>query len=214
MPIAATISGTNWRDAGSGQLYARPRRFSGRSRSATRHRRSRNPDLTARRAVIQLRIMLDGSVEVYRVVAAWRAPQANWSATRSAGQVDRLLPPPDPTKPFTLPDLTVDLKDTTVALASAAGPMGFAVEGRGNLSGGFKGKLAMAAPRLTPGACTLDQFRAFVDVGVVARRPRVQGPIGAVNFACPGSNLRLAEPRMEIVPTFPKHLEVSMGAGG
>jgi hypothetical protein len=26
------------------------------------------------------------------------------------------------------------------------------------LSGGFKGRLAIASPRLRPGACTLDQF--------------------------------------------------------
>ena len=39
----------------------------------------------------------------------------------------------------------VDLKDTTVALATPSGPMGFAVEGLGNLSGGFKGRLAVAA---------------------------------------------------------------------
>ena len=86
----------------------------------------------------------------------------------SWGQVDKLLPPPSG-KPFTLPNIVVDLKDTTVALSTPAGPIGFAVEGRGNLSGGFKGKLAVAAPRLRPGACTLDQFRAFVKVGVVAR---------------------------------------------
>ena len=64
--------------------------------------------------------------------------------------------------------------------------MGFAVDGRGNLAGGFKGRLAVAAPRLTPGACSLDQFRAFVDVGVIARRPQVKGPIGAVALHLPG----------------------------
>ena len=80
--------------------------------------------------------------------------------------------------------------------------MGFAVDGRGNLSGGFKGRLAVAAPRLTPGACSLDQFRAFVDIGVIARRPQVKGPIGAVAFACPASNLRLTEPRAEIDSSF------------
>ena len=71
--------------------------------------------------------------------------------------------------------------------------MGFAVEGRGNLSGGFAGKLAASSPGLASGACRLDQFRAFVDVGVTARRPQVKGPIGAEALACPASNLRLTQ---------------------
>ena len=161
-----------------------------------------NPDLTVRRAIIQVKIKWNGSVKPYRVAARGVRLRGQLVGNRvSWGQIDRLLPPPTD-KPFTLPDLTVDLKDTTVALATAAGAMGFAVEGRGNLSGGFKGKLAATAPRLTPGACSLDQFRAFVNIGVIARRPQVKGPIGATSFACPASNIRLAEPRAEIDSSF------------
>jgi len=173
-----------------------------------------NPDLIARRATIQMRVKWNGSFEVYRVVARGVRLKGRQVGTRiSWGQVDRLLPPPDPTQPFTLPDLTVDLKDTTVALATAAGPMGFAVEGLGNLSGGFKGKLAVAAHALRPGACTLEQFRAFVDIGVVARRPEVKGPIGAVNFACPASDLRLVQPRLEIDSSFSEAFGSYIGRG-
>jgi translocation and assembly module TamB len=161
-----------------------------------------NPDLTVRRALIQLRIHWNGSVKVYRVVARGvRLKGRQVGSKISWGQVDKLLPPPTG-KPFALPDLTVDLQDTTVALATTAGRMGFAVQGRGNLSGGFRGKLAVAAPALTPGACTLDQFRAFVDIGVIARRPQVEGPIGAVALACPASNMRLSEPRAVIESSF------------
>ena len=161
-----------------------------------------NPDLTVRRATIQLRIQWNGSFKVYRVAANGVRLKGRVVGNKvSWGQIDKLLPPPSG-KPFTLPDLTVDLTDTAVSLASPYGPMGFAVAGRGNLSGGFKGKLAVASPQLRPGACTLDQFRAFVDVGVVARRPQVSGPIGAVNFACPASNLRLTEPRAVIDSSF------------
>jgi hypothetical protein len=161
-----------------------------------------NPDLVVRKATIQLKVKWNGSVSVFRVAANGVRLKGRLIGNKvSWGQVDKLLPPPTG-KPFTLPDLTVDLKDTTVALATPAGPMGFAVKGRGNLSGGFKGKLAVAAPRLTPGACTLDQFRAFVDIGVIARRPQVKGPIGAVALACPASNLRLTEPRADIDSSF------------
>jgi hypothetical protein len=161
-----------------------------------------NPDLTVRRATIQLKIRWNGSVKVYRVAARGVRLKGRVVGNKvSWGQVDKLLPPPTG-KPFTLPDITVDLKDSTVALATPAGPMGFALDGLGNLSGGFKGRLAVAAPKLKPGACSLDQFRAFVDIGVIARRPQVKGPIGAVALACPASNLRLTQPRAEIESSF------------
>jgi hypothetical protein len=162
-----------------------------------------NPDLTARRAVIQIKIKWNGSVEVYRVAARGVRLKGRLlpNGKVSWGQIDKLLPPPSG-KPFTLPDLTVDLKDATVALQSPYGPMGFAVEGRGNLSGGFRGRLAVVSHQLRPGACALDQFRAFVRIGVIARRPQVKGPIGATSFVCPASDLRLTEPRMEIDSSF------------
>jgi hypothetical protein len=161
-----------------------------------------NPDLTVRRAVIQLKVQWNGSFKVYRVAARGVRLKGRAIGNKvSWGEVDKLLPPPTG-KPFTLPDLTVDLKDTTIALASPYGRMGFAVDGRGNLSGGFKGRLAVSAPHLAPGACSLDQFQAFVDIGVIARRPQVKGPIGAVALACPASNFRLTQPRAEIESSF------------
>src|SRR4029078_12878814 len=100
---------------------------------------------------------------------------------------DKLLPPPSG-KPFRLPDLTVDLKDTTIALGTSYGRMGCALEGRGNLSGGFARKLAASSPGLALGACRLDQFRAFVDVGVTARRPQIKGTNGRQGLDFPARN--------------------------
>ena len=173
-----------------------------------------NPDLTVQRAVIQLRIKLTGSVEVYRVVARGVRLRGRLlpSGKVSWGQVDKLLPPPSG-KPFRLPDLTVDVRDATIALATPYGPMGFAVAGRGNLSGGFAGKLAASSPSLAFGACRLDAFRAFVDVGVIGRRPQVDGPIGAKGLNCPASNLRLAQPRMEIDSSFAEGFDSFDGKG-
>jgi len=173
-----------------------------------------NPDLTVRRAVIQLRVQWTGSVKVYRVAARGVRLKGRLlpSGKVSWGQIDKLLPPPSG-KPFRLPDLTVDLKDTTIALGTPYGGMGFALEGRGNLSGGFAGKLAASSPGLALGACRLDRFRAFVDVGVTARRPRVKGPIASQGLACPASNLRLAQPRMEIDSSFSEGFENFDGRG-
>ena len=172
-----------------------------------------NPDLVARRAVIQMRIKWNGAVEVYRIAARGVRLRGKIVGNRvSWGQLDKLLPPPSG-KPFTLPNLVVDVADTSIALGTPFGPLGFALQGRGNLSGGFRGKLAVASSQLTPGACRLDQLRAYVSLAVVARRPHVVGPVGARRFECPASDLALGEPRMEIDSTFSEAFESFDGKG-
>ncbi len=172
------------------------------------------PDLTVRRAVIQLRILWNGSFEVYRIAARGVRLKGRLlpDGRVTWGEVDKLLPPPSG-KPFRLPDISVDARDATIALATPYGGMGFAVEGEGNLSGGFAGKLAASAPGLKFGACDLDRFRAHVDVGVTARRPSVKGPIGAEALRCPASNLLLAQPRMEIDSSFAEGFDSFNGGG-
>jgi translocation and assembly module TamB len=91
--------------------------------------------------------------------------------------------------------------------------MGFAVAGRGNLSGGFAGKMAASSPGLDLGTCRVDQFRAFVDLGVTGRRPQVKGPIGAQGLNCPASDLHLAQPRMEIDSSFAEGFDSFRGGG-
>jgi translocation and assembly module TamB len=173
-----------------------------------------NPDLTLRKAVIKLRILLDGSVEIYRVAARGVRLKGRLlpEGRVTWGQVDKLLPPPSG-RPFRLPNISVDARDATIALATPYGPMGFAVEGEGNLSGGFAGKLAASAPGLKFGACNLDRFRAHVDIGVTARRPKVKGPIGAESLRCPASSLLLAQPRMEIDSNFAEGFDSFSGGG-
>ena len=172
-----------------------------------------NPDLTARVALVQMRLKWDGSVEFYRIAARGVRLKGRVVGSKvSWGQIDRLLPAPTG-KPFKLPEIVVDVADTTIALATPFGPLGFALQGRGNLAGGFKGKLAATAPRLAPGSCRLEQLRAFVSIAVVARRPRVIGPVGAQSFACPASRLALGEPRMEIDSTFSEAFDSFDGKG-
>ncbi len=161
-----------------------------------------NPDLTARVALVEMRIKWNGSVEFNRIAARGVRLRGRVVGNKvSWGQIDKLLPPPTG-KPFTLPNIVVDVADTTIALRTPFGPLGFAVEGRGNLAGGFKGKLAASAPLLTPGACRLEQLRAYVSLAVVARRPQVTGPVGATSFSCVPSRLTLSNPRMVIDTSF------------
>src|SRR5215204_2209146 len=86
----------------------------------------KNPDLVARAALVQMRIKWNGSVEVYRIVA--RGVRLNGTLLKSGrvswGQVDKLLPPPSD-KPFRLPDVVLDIADSTIRLDSPYGRFGF-----------------------------------------------------------------------------------------
>lgn len=172
-----------------------------------------NPDLTARVAQVQMRIRWNGRVEIYRVVARGVRLKGRMTGGRiSWGQLDRLLPPPSG-KPFQLPDISVDLADTSIALATPFGPLGVAVEGVGNLTGGFRGRLAAASPRLAPGRCELTGLRAAVGIAIDARRPRVSGPLSAAGFACPASNIALNRPQFDVDVRFTEAFEEFTGRG-
>jgi translocation and assembly module TamB len=163
---------------------------------------SRRPDLVARWAQVQVRVKWNGSVEVYRIVARGVRLRGRFVRGRvSWGQVDKLLPPPSG-KPFALPDFTVDVADTSIALATPNGPVGFALEGSGNLTGGFKGRLAVRSPILVTGRCRVNAMRANVAVEVVARRPHLSGPIAVNRLTCPSSRFDIVEPMFNIDSRF------------
>ena len=173
----------------------------------------RRPDLTARVAQVQMRIRLNGRVEIYRVVARGVRLNGRMTGNRiSWGQLDRLLPPPSG-RPFELPDISVDVADTSISLATPFGPLGVAVEGAGNLTGGFRGRLAAASPRLAPGRCELNGLRAAVGIAIDARRPRVSGPLSAASFACPASNIALTRPQFDVDVRFTEAFERFTGKG-
>jgi translocation and assembly module TamB len=173
-----------------------------------------NPDLVARSALIQMRFKWNGSVQVYRIVA--RGVRLKGTLLKSGrvswGQIDKLLPPPSG-RPFRLPDVVLDVADATIRLDTPYGRLGFAVAGRGNLTGGFKGRLATASRRLQVGACRLDALKSNVAIAVVARRPQVDGPVAAAAFVCPASRMAMVSPRLEIDSSFSEAFENFDGKG-
>ncbi len=162
----------------------------------------KQPDITARFAQIQMRLKLDGSFEVYRIVARGvRLRGRLVDGKVSWGQIDKLMPPPSK-KPFALPEFVLDIADSSISLATPFGPVGVAVQGNGKLSGGFKGRLAIASPRMVPGRCAATNLRANVAVAVVARRPQIEGPLILDRFACPSSHFDVVLPRFETKTSF------------
>ena len=163
----------------------------------------KNPDLVADKALIQMRIKWTGSVEIYRIVARGVRLKGRLlpSGRVSWGRIDKLLPPPSG-KPFRLPDIVLDVADATIRLDSPYGRFGFAAAGRGNLTGGFRGRLATSAPAIDFGACDLKSLKSNVAIAVVARRPQVEGPVAAESFACPASRMAMVSPRLQIKSSF------------
>ncbi len=110
----------------------------------------KNPDLVARYAKIQLRWTLTGSVGVYRIVARGVRLKGKVVDGRVVwGDVSKMLPPPSD-KPFALPNIVLDIADSSIGLQTPFGNLGFALAGTGNLTGGFKGRLAADQPAPRP----------------------------------------------------------------
>jgi translocation and assembly module TamB len=162
----------------------------------------RHPDLVARHAIIQMRLKWNGGFEVYRVFARGVRLRGRLIHGKvSWGQIDRLMPPPS-NKPFQLPNIAIDVADSSIALATPFGPVGVALQGTGKLTGGFKGHLAVASPSLTPGRCTAVGFDSYLAVSVIARRPQVNGPVALRRFTCPASRFDVVAPHFDSQASF------------
>ena len=160
------------------------------------------PDLVAKNAIIQMRLKLDGSFAVYRVVARGVRLRGRLVHGKvSWGQLDKLLPPPS-NKPFQLPDIVLDVADSSISLATPFGPVGVALDGNGKLSGGFNGRLALASSQLTPGRCTAIGVHTNLAISVVGRHPRGEGPVTLASFNCPASHFSVLAPRFDAKATF------------
>ena len=172
-----------------------------------------NPDLTAKRAIIQMRLKLDGSFEVYRIVARGVRLKGRMVGGKVRwGQLDKLLPPPSD-KPFKLPRIALDIADSRISLATPFGPVGIALQGNGNLRGGFKGRAALASYRLVPGRCRADNLRANLAVAVEATRPQIDGPVVMDSFECPASRISVREPRFDAKASFNESFTRVDGSG-
>jgi hypothetical protein len=173
----------------------------------------KRPDLTARHAIIQMRLKWNGSFEVYRLYARGVRLRGRLVHGRvSWGQVDRLMPPPS-NRPFKLPNFALDVADSSIALATPFGPVGVALEGNGMLSGGFKGRAAVVSPRLVPGRCAALNLRTNVAIAVVARRPRIDGPVTLDRFECPSSRFNVVAPRFDAKASFNESFTSVDGSG-
>jgi hypothetical protein len=143
----------------------------------------RNPDLTARRVEVRLSWGLRRPKVTLITARGVRLNARLGDGRIGFGEIDRLLPPPSGL-PFRFPDQNVDIADTSVRFDTPAGRIGLALEGKGNLAGGFRGRMAAAAPRLSIGSCRLDRVKGRWNVGISDLKPSFRGPASAARLGC------------------------------
>ena len=115
------------------------------------------------------------------------------------GQVDRLLPPPSGL-PFRLPDQRIDVADAAILLDTPAGHVALGLAGRGKLSDGFQGHLALVSRGLSFGRCAIAAPRANVAVSVADLRPSFRGPVAMDSARC-GNDLGVDRPLFALEAT-------------
>ncbi|MGN6850143.1 MAG: intermembrane phospholipid transport protein YdbH family protein, partial [Sphingomicrobium sp.] len=172
-----------------------------------------HPDLVARHAIVQMRLKWNGNFAVYRIVARGVRLRGRLVHGKvSWGELDKLLPPPS-NKPFALPNIVLDIADSSISLATPFGPVGIAADGNGRLTGGFKGHVAIVSPKLVPGRCAAVDLHVNAAVSVVARHPHVEGPVTLAAFNCPVSNFFVVAPTFEAKASFNEGFTSVDGSG-
>lgn len=150
----------------------------------------RNPDLTADWVEVRLSGGLTGVTATAVRAGGVRVKGRLVDGRVSLGVVDRLLPKSDGKTPFAFPNLDVDLTDARMRLDTPYGPIGARLDGKGNLQGGFAGKLAAAAPLLGRDGCTATNATAYVDIALTGGGPKLTGPVRAAAAHCGGVDLK------------------------
>ncbi|WP_157217676.1 YdbH domain-containing protein [Flavisphingomonas formosensis] len=160
----------------------------------------RRPDLTADWVELSVGYTPWGGVGVSSLAAGGVRMRGRVRGGRlSLGAIDRLLPASSG-GPLSLPDIDMRLSDARMHLDTPFGQAGLALDGSGNLSDGFQGKLAAIAPRLAIGACEADRATAFVNIAVSDSKPAFDGPVRVRGVHC-DSGLSLTAPQIAIDAT-------------
>jgi hypothetical protein len=148
----------------------------------------RRPDLIARRVEVQMLFGFGGPRIGLITARGVRMRGRVENGRLSLGEVDKLLPAPSAAgEPFRLPDQRIDVSDAALTLETPAGRVALALAGRGNLSDGFRGGLALASPELRLGDCLLSRPVARFGLRIDRASPRIHGPAAMARLACAGT---------------------------
>lgn len=111
--------------------------------------------------------------------------------TLTLGELDKFMAG-ERKEPFRLPDLGLSLVDARARIETPAGPIGMVMEGKGNLSDGFAGKIAALVRNPRISGCASPKITAYLDISVSAGVPRLAGPVRSGALGCPEQGITIA----------------------
>jgi translocation and assembly module TamB len=149
------------------------------------------PDLTADWAEVGLTTWLSGVTISTIRASGVRLHGQLIDGRLSLGEVDKLLPKPTG-KPFSFPDIYVELSDANMGLQTPYGPLGLTINGKGNLARHFSAQSAFAAPELAIPGCAMTGVIAEGRVTVLDRVPGFHGPVQIANVKCGANQIERA----------------------
>lgn len=148
------------------------------------------PDLTVERAEIRIAYRL-GTPRIGRITLVRPRLYGRLVGSRvSFGTLDRAIYR-DTGQPPGLPALDLAVQDGRALIRTPYGPVGAKIDGRGLLSDGFAGTLAVAAPSLAAAQCRASDLSLFGRLTTLAGQPRFVGPARLAGLDCPGQRLAL-----------------------
>ncbi|HEU4819889.1 MAG TPA: exoprotein, partial [Qipengyuania sp.] len=148
------------------------------------------PDLTVERAEIRIAYRL-GLPRIGRITLVRPRLYGRLIGGRvSFGTLDRAIYR-DTGEPPGLPEIDLAIQDGRALIRTPYGPVGAKIDGRGLVSDGFAGTLAVAAPSLSAAECRASNVSLFGRITSLAGQPRFVGPVRLAELDCPGRQLAL-----------------------
>lgn len=169
-----------------------------------------HPDLTAERVEISIKPALGLPVVASMKLIRPRLYGRYGNGKLEFGALDRLISANADAGPG-LPDLELELVDGRARIDGPSGAIGVKSDGRGNLKDGFRGILAIAAPRLDLGTCQGRQASLFAQILVRSGKPALSGPLRLAALDCADRAAHLAALRIDINAELDRDLRRASG---
>lgn len=168
------------------------------------------PDLTAR--WIEVDVGYAGfRPAVTRVRASGVRLRGSWQGgILSLGAVDRLMGGGKGVA--ALPDIDLTLADGRATILTDHGPVGAVLNGTGLLYGGFRGRAALASPRLDIAGCALTRPVGDLAVSTSSGRLSLKGPLRAPALDCGLRGIAVAGPDLGLDIRLAKAFDGASGA--
>ncbi len=171
---------------------------------------SSDPDFTAERVIVRLRHRI-GLPAIGRITLVEPRIYGTWrNGVFSFGALDNVLFR-ETAEPPGLPRIDLAIRDGRGLIDTDYGPVGLKAEGAGQLNSGFKGILALNAPRLALPGCTAQRATAYGALTSSAGEPKFAGPLRLASLECREQGLALADFAADVTAGTDERLENPAG---